>query len=61
MNKNIVRLSSSLQRLTYKPTTPTIRSLTTSTEDEKKPVKMDQIKSNPYFDKYQAKLKAVYE
>ena len=61
MNKNIVRLSSSLQRLTYKPTTSTIRSLTTNTEDEKKPVKMDQIKSNPYFDKYQAKLKAVYK
>ena len=61
MNKNFIRLSSSLQRLTTTKPTASIRSLTTTTTDGKEPVKMDQIKSNPYFDKYQAKLKAVYE
>jgi len=62
MNKNLIRLRSCLQCLTTKPTA-TNRSLTSKAnkENEKESVKMDQMKANPYFEKYQAKLKAVYK
>lgn len=64
MNKTLSRFGTSIQRTINRhskfQTSVSSRQLGTESQKEDKK-DMEQIKSNPYFDKYKDKLKAVYE
>ena len=59
---NTVRLSSNLypKQFKYFYTSKTVES-SSPQQKQQAEQKMDKFKSNPYFSKYEAKLKAVYE
>lgn len=63
MNKFILRVNTSLRNI--KPvsqwTKIATRYLSDSNQKGTEPEKMDELKTNPYFEKYQEKLKKVYD
>ena len=62
MNKILLKIGTNLQRA-VKPCTQSkvLTSINRSLSDIKEPEDMDQFEKNPFFAKYQDKLKKVYE
>lgn len=65
MNKIITRLGTSIEQsirpCSFSKLLNFKRHSSDTSKEEAKPEEMDQMKSNPYFSKYEAKLKAVYK
>jgi hypothetical protein len=63
-NQNIKKIISNLIYLKHTPRNFSLLNsylLNSNTEQNQKPREMDQLKDNPYFEKYKNKIKTVYE